>query len=143
MQNDRHVSLPPSKPVLIFDGDCGFCRFWIARWRHLTGDAVDYEPSQGADIQERYPEIPRERFAKSVQLVEPDGRVTEGAEAVCRVLAAARRPAALWSYQHIPGVACLGDRAYRLVAGHRSFWGLLTTLFVGRTAEPPTFSGRS
>ena len=138
MQNDRHVSLPPSKPVLIFDGDCGFCRFWIARWRHLTGDAVDYEPSQGADIQERYPEIPRERFAKSVQLVEPDGRVTEGAEAVCRVLAAARRPAALWSYQHIPGVASLGDRAYRLVAGHRSFWSLLTTLFIGWTAEPPT-----
>jgi predicted DCC family thiol-disulfide oxidoreductase YuxK len=24
------------KPLLVFDGDCGFCRLWIERWRAAT-----------------------------------------------------------------------------------------------------------
>ena len=140
MQDDRRVATPPARPLLIFDGDCGFCRFWIARWRRLTGDAVDYEPSQTPDIPERFPEIPRERFAKSVQFVEAGGRVTEGAEAVCRVLAAARRRAPLWSYTHIPGAAATSEAAYRLVASHRPFWSRVTTLLWGRTTGSPTFA---
>jgi hypothetical protein len=38
--------------VLVFDGDCGFCRFWAAPWRHRTGDRVAYEPFQNATIRD-------------------------------------------------------------------------------------------
>jgi len=42
-----HLGNPPAdRPVLVFDGDCGFCRFWIERWRGATGGKVDYEPYQ-------------------------------------------------------------------------------------------------
>ena len=27
-------------PVLIFDGDCGFCRVWVEYWKRLTGNLV-------------------------------------------------------------------------------------------------------
>ena len=52
------VRNPPPKPLLIFDGDCHFCRRWIERWREITAGAVEYAPSQ--EVAERFPEIPRE-----------------------------------------------------------------------------------
>ena len=140
MQDGRRVAVPPSRPLLVFDGDCGFCRFWIARWRHLTGDAVDYEPFQNPDLADRFPEIPRERYLRSVQFLETDGRVSEGAEAVSRLLAAAGRRAPWWIYRHVPGAAPLGERGYRLVAEHRGFGSKLTTLLWGRVALPPTYA---
>jgi len=53
--------------VLIFDGDCTFCRSWVARWQQATGDRVEYAPSQ--DVAERFPEIPRERFKEDAREV--------------------------------------------------------------------------
>ena len=31
-------------PLLVFDGDCGFCRYWVEYWRQLTGERVNYRP---------------------------------------------------------------------------------------------------
>ena len=56
----RRVRDAPPKPLLIFDGNCHFCRRWIERWRELTAGAVEYAPSQ--EVAERFPEIPREAF---------------------------------------------------------------------------------
>lgn len=109
---------PLQKPLLLFDGDCGFCRQWIERWRRVTGGAVDYAPYQAEA--DRFPEIPRERFAEAVHLLEPDGRVTSGAEAVFRTLATARgRGWILSLYEHVPGVARASEALYRFVARHR------------------------
>jgi len=71
---------------MIYDGDCNFCKFWIVRWRETTGDRVEYIESQDPRVAEQFPELPRERFETSVQLIEPDGRVCSGAEAVFRAL---------------------------------------------------------
>src|SRR5271168_1063401 len=87
MKSDIRVATPPPKPLLVFDGDCNFCTRWIRRWQQLTGDAVDYLPSQDGSIAAQFPEIPRERFVTAVQLIEPDGAVYSGAEAVFRALA--------------------------------------------------------
>ena len=62
-----------SKPVLIYDGDCIFCRTWIERWRFYTEDNVEYQSYQ--QVSQDYPEIPQENFKKSVQLIEPDGNI--------------------------------------------------------------------
>ena len=70
---------------MVFDGDCGFCRTWIDRWRRHTGENVTYVPYQEAAAW--YPDIPEEDFAQAVHLIEADGRVSRGAEAVCRALA--------------------------------------------------------
>jgi predicted DCC family thiol-disulfide oxidoreductase YuxK len=129
------------RPLVVFDGDCGFCRFWIERWRRYTRDAVDYEPFQNPEIAARFPTIPRERFARAVQLIEPDGRVSEAAHAVFRLGAIARRHSApLWAYEHLPGFAALTERAYQHVANHRRFWSGLTTLLWGRSTAPATYA---
>src|SRR4029450_8155660 len=102
MLSRQRVAQPPPRPLGLYDGECGFCKTWIARWRVRTGNAVDYEPSQAAGS--RFPEIPREDYAHSVQLVLPDGRVSGGAEAVAKLLALpSGRGAFLWAYRRVPG----------------------------------------
>src|SRR5258706_10112893 len=123
---------------MIFDGDCHFCRFWITRWQQWTGSRVDYLPFQGPTIASRFPELPRDRFEASVQLIEPDGRVYGGAEAVFRSLAHSPcRRWPLWIYQNLPGAAPLTEWSYRFVAKHRTAFSTLTRLFWGKQAEPP------
>ena len=73
------------KPVLIYDGDCGFCRRQVARWQTVTGDRVEYVPGPDA----RFDNVPRERLEAAVVLVMPHGEVLDGAEAVFRALACA------------------------------------------------------
>ncbi|MCZ6572672.1 MAG: dual specificity protein phosphatase family protein, partial [Planctomycetota bacterium] len=42
-------------PLLVFDGDCGFCRRWVERWKRETGDRVAYTPYQ--EVGDRFPGI--------------------------------------------------------------------------------------
>jgi predicted DCC family thiol-disulfide oxidoreductase YuxK len=110
--------MPRDKPVMLYDGDCGFCRTWIERWARLTRGTVAYAPFQ--QVMHEFPEIRREELEAAVQLVEPDGHRTQGAEAAFRSLAHAGRPAWRWMYEHFPPFAIVAEWGYRRVARHRS-----------------------
>jgi lipase maturation factor 1 len=113
------VDAPPPRPLVVFDGDCGFCRYWLARWRRVVGDRFDAEPYQTAAA--RFPALPRDRFRDAVQLVLPDGRVYQGAEAAYRLRALAPgRGGWLATYQRLPGFRPLADLGYRIIADHRN-----------------------
>ena len=120
--------VPSSKPLLIFDGRCGFCRIWIDYFRKLTGDRVEYAASQ--DVGEQYPQIPKEQFSKSVQFVRPDGSVERGARAVLATLG-------LEKLYIFPGLL---EWKYRLIAGHRDFFYHLTKWTFGTRIEPARFA---
>jgi predicted DCC family thiol-disulfide oxidoreductase YuxK len=124
---------------MVFDGDCNFCRFWIQRWQQATPGCVDYIPFQDPSIPQRFPELPRERFEKAVHLIEPNGTVASGAEAVARSLAHGGKTVWLWAYHSVPGAAALAETAYGFVAGHRVGFSFLTRLFWGRDAEVPSY----
>ncbi len=102
-------SAPPrEKPLLVYDGDCGFCRRRVARWQKLTRDRVDYRPYQEAAGE--FPQIPEEQFQASVYLVESAGRISRGAEAVFRTMTYAPGLAWMhWMYARCPGVAPLTE----------------------------------
>lgn len=119
------------RPVLLYDGDCRFCAFWVERWRRKVGDRMDFRTSQEAGGE--FPQIPEEKFADAVQLV-MDGKVYEGAEAVFVVLAqdCALGRLLLWKYRKVPGFAPLSRWGYRLVARNRSFFSWLTRLIFGK-----------
>ena len=137
---DLRVAQPPSKPLLVFDGDCHFCGMWVRRWQQLTGGSVEYLPAQDPRIAERFPEIPRARFDTAVQLIAADGAVYSGAEAVFRTLA--ENPAWRWllrGYETFPQLASLTECGYRLVAGHRPLFSTLTRWCWGRHVERPSY----
>ena len=140
MKSDIRVAAPPPKPLMIFDGDCNFCTLWIRRWQQMTGDAVDYLPSQDTGVVAQFPEIPSDRFQTAVQLIEPDGTVYSGAEAVFRTLA--KNPKWQWGlgiYENGPIIARIAEFAYGFVAGHRTFFSRLTRWFWGRHVERPDY----
>jgi predicted DCC family thiol-disulfide oxidoreductase YuxK len=117
------------KPLVIFDGRCGFCKAWIEYWKQLTGERVGYAPSQ--EVGEQFPQIPREDFSKSVQLVLPDGQAFRGADAVVRLLALSGNGVWLWFYRHLPGFAPVAELAYRFIAAHRDLFYWATRLTFG------------
>ncbi len=123
------VASRPAKPLMIYDGDCNFCKFWVRRWERSTAWRVDYMQSQEPLVAERFPELPRERFENSVQFIETDGRVYSGAEAVFRSLGYSWiRGWPLWLYQKVPGFAAVTEWGYLFVARHRTGFSRLTRL---------------
>jgi lipase maturation factor 1 len=128
------------KPVVLFDGKCGFCRIWIQYWDQLTGRAVEYVASQDAGLS--YPEIPPANFGQSVQVVLPEGEVIGGARAVFTTLKYAPGTAwLLWIYDHVPGFAPVTEALYRLIAAHRTLFYHLTRFTFGRNISPLRYAG--
>ena len=138
MKTGLRVSNPPPKPLLIWDGDCHFCRLWIERWRVITAGAVEYETYQEAAA--RFPEIAREQFQRSVVYIDSEGQVFVAAEAVYRSLRCrSSRKWLSWSYDHVPGFAAVSEFAYKLVAQNRTFGSAITRLLWGQDVRPPTY----
>ncbi len=118
--------MSPPKPLLIYDGTCGFCKIWIDYGRKLTGDRVEYAPSQ--EVGERYPQISKQEFSQAVQLVRADGSVAGGARAVFEVVGCER---------FYFGAA---ERAYGIIARHRDLFYHLTKWTFGTRIEPARFA---
>ena len=134
----QHVSNPPPKPLLIWDGECDFCRLWIERWREITAGKVEYATYQQAAHQ--FPEIPVEQFKRAMALIEPGGETFFAAEAVYRSLRyrSSRRWLA-WSYDHVPGFAVISEIAYKFIARHRGLGSTFTRLLWGKDVRPPIY----
>jgi predicted DCC family thiol-disulfide oxidoreductase YuxK len=131
--SEQNPALEPSlKPVLIYDGDCGFCKIWVDYWRELTGDRIEYAASR--DAAAKYPQIPAERFRKSVVLARPDGTFATGARAVFESLGMEK------TYERSRVYAWLSERAYSLIAAHRDFFYWATRLTFGTKIRPASFA---
>ncbi|HTL54303.1 MAG TPA: lipase maturation factor family protein [Candidatus Limnocylindrales bacterium] len=134
--HSRKITNLPSRPVVLYDGDCGFCTLWVKRWMQSTGPAVEYVPFQDQRVGELYPELTREQLEQAVQLVDTDGTVYAGAEAVFRALAtnhSRRWPLRL--YQRSTLFSRSAESCYRLVARHRSGWSWVTRILWGKHVE--------
>ncbi len=137
-QSDLRVTNPPTKPLMIWDGECHFCRRWIERWREITAGEVDYTTYQEAA--HRFPEIPLEQFQRAVAFIEPDGQTFFGAEAVYRSLRyQGSRKWLAWSYDWVPGFAAISETAYNFIARHRGLGSSITRLLWGKDVRPPTY----
>ena len=130
MERSILVATPPATPLLVFDGDCNFCTLLVRRWQQMTGDSVDYLPAQDPRIAAQFPEIPSRQYDTAVVLIETDGLVYSGAEAVFRTWA--HNPSRRWplrGYEKSPPLARLTELAYRLVSENRPLFSRLTHWF--------------
>jgi len=124
-------------PLFIFDGDCHFCRYWVAKWKDLTGDKVNYAPYQ--EVGRDYPEIPVKDFQTSSRFISISGEVTGGAEAAFRALTYSKAHRWIfWAYKTIPGVKFVSELVYRVVAGNRPIFSWLTRLIWGKEYHRPS-----
>jgi predicted DCC family thiol-disulfide oxidoreductase YuxK len=129
-----HSAAPAEKPLFVFDADCDFCIRWIRRWQETTREKIDVASFQS--VGERFAQdIQIECFSTAVHLIETDGTIYSGAEAVFRMLSYGSRTGSgfgLWCYDHVPGLAAAARNGYRFVAGRRALASTLTKALWGK-----------
>ena len=130
-QKLHHTDHPPEKPILIWDGQCGFCKYWVIRWKMMTGNKVEYAPFQ--EVAKKFPDIEERHFRQAARLIEPSGRIYDGPEAAYKTLTYAHRWTFLYDwYQKNALFRHLSDHAYQWIADHRPFMGKLTVGLFGK-----------
>ena len=107
------------RALLIYDGDCPFCRGWATRLLERNYGRLEIAPYQKAAG--LFPAVPAEQWATAVALALPDGRLFWGAEAVVQVLALQW----VWrwlprAYRWVPGARWVAGKLYQFVARRRT-----------------------
>ena len=126
------------RPLLIYDGDCGFCAYWARYWQKLTGDRVEYRPYQ--EVAPQYPAISQAEFQRAVQFIAPDGHRAAAAEASFLTLSHARGKG-FWLalYRRLPGFAPISELVYAFIAARRPAFFRMSLMLWGRNHEPPRY----
>ncbi|AKF84038.1 hypothetical protein MFUL124B02_39775 [Myxococcus fulvus 124B02] len=112
-------TLERSPSLLLYDADCSFCRRWVARWKQRSDGGVRFLPGRSWLL--LLLGIPRRNMRRATQLVEPSGRVTQGAEAVFRALARSPRwlTRGMAKLGLLPGVLGVSQVVYGVIARNR------------------------
>ncbi len=104
--------------ILLYDGDCRFCRASAERLLRLAGPKLRlislHEPGLLAALA-----ISQEAAMQAMHLVTPEGRVFRGLEAAVQALRHRSIIGVLAKAYYLPGLRQLGDLGYRLVARYR------------------------
>jgi len=139
-QSANAVETPAARPrpLLVYDGDCGFCGYWARYWKKLTGDRVEYRPYQ--EVAAQYPAIPLADFQRAVQFITPGGHHASAAYASFLTLSFARGKG-FWLalYRKLPGFAVISELGYAFTAAHRPAFYRVSLLLWGRNPEPPRY----
>ena len=112
----------PSKPLLLYDGGCGFCRCTVQQWRKRGEGILDVASSQSV-AGEPYG-FSKEKPLGAVQLIECSGNVRSGAEAALRFMAlCGSKPGRLGWFllKRVPAMRAVMELGYSIVAGNRRF----------------------
>ncbi|SRR5581483_6633801 len=122
------------KPVLIYDSDCGFCRWSLGKvlaWdrrRRLRPVAL-----QSPEADELLAGMPEEKRMSSWHLVDAEGELHSGGDAFAPLFRLLPVGAPLAGAASLTPRAV--DRGYRWIAGNRSRWGKLVTDGAKRRAD--------
>jgi predicted DCC family thiol-disulfide oxidoreductase YuxK len=117
-----------TRAVLLWDGDCGFCRWCVARVLRADGDRrlrpVTLQSEEGERLTAH---MGRDVAMASWHLAMPDGRLLSGGAAFAGLgeLVPAFGPLGA-AARRFPGPV---DRLYRFGAGHRDRFGAVTRRF--------------
>jgi predicted DCC family thiol-disulfide oxidoreductase YuxK len=113
------ATTPPGHDVILYDGHCRLCRGAARQLAQLLGEkGTELRSFREEGVLAAFPGISLERCEQAIQLVQGDGRVFEGAEALVRALG--RRPLGrLLFVYYVPGLRQVADWLYGLVARYR------------------------
>ncbi len=105
-------------PVLVYDGDCGFCTWVASRGARVLPAPVDIVPFQQADLPSLG--LSRPEVETAVQWVSPGLAPLAGHRAVAAWLVASGFPwSVLGRAMVLPGLSWLFGRIYHVIAVNR------------------------
>jgi predicted DCC family thiol-disulfide oxidoreductase YuxK len=110
--------------TLVYDGACKVCGRLVRlleRWDRER--LIEIVPSQNTSVHVRFPWIPAEAYAESVQLVGPGGRTWQAAGAIEQLLTILPRGGLIRWVFRLPYAGRLADGFYRWFARNRYRFG--------------------
>lgn len=130
---------PAPKPVMAWDENCGFCRYWVIKWKKLTDDQVLYKPYQ--QIYQDFPDIELKYFQQAIRFIDLDGSIHTGPAAVFQAL---NKYAGKWRwvmpiYRWFWPFRFLSDYFYAFVSRHRTRMYEITIRLFGRNPAKPKY----
>lgn len=122
---------PPDQPLFIWDGECGFCKYWIIIWKSKT-QGLNYKTFQ--EVAGEFQDIPLKEFKKASRLIEPDGSVYAGPDSAYRTFWYFKKPQKHWHrwYQKSGFFQKISDHTYNWIAKNRPIMMKLTLAFWGK-----------
>lgn len=128
---DKTQYPPKVKPLMAWDGNCGFCHYWVLRWKLFTGDSVEYQPY--AKVADQFPDIEFRYFQQAVRLIDVDGRIYTGPAAAFRAFQFGRKYRWLLPlYEGFKPAEFFADHVYRFVSKNRPFMYKVSVALWGR-----------
>lgn len=125
-----------ARPVMLYDGTCGFCTRVAELALARLPDRVDWAPFQTVDLGAYG--LSTAEAAASVRLVETSGRILHGGAAFARLLVASGPP---WSVPGrlllVPPLSLLAEGVYRVVAAFRRRLPGVTPALARRPEDRP------
>ena len=117
--------VPNQSPVIIYDGDCGFCERWAKLWQKRGEGRLDVIPYQ--ELNGRLPQVDPDQCARAVHLAEPTPsgiRMSTASRAAIRshLIAGDTDPDRGIYAIAVPCLSILLYLPYRLVARYRGFF---------------------
>lgn len=110
------------KPVLIYDGDCGFCRKWMHWFQaHDPQKQMDYMARQSPEREARYPQLNDAKYQGALQLILPGGEIRSGEMATATALTCLADIKYRWlgKFIMLPGIRQCAHIGYKIIAKNR------------------------
>lgn len=128
---DSTLYPPREKPILAWDGDCGFCRYWVLRWKSFTDNNVDYHPY--IQVAHLFPDIDIKYFRQAVRFIDVDGKIYTGPAAAFQSFQYGKK----WRwimplYKNFKLVEYISDNTYAFISKRRPFMYKVTVALWGR-----------
>ncbi|MGM0945183.1 MAG: DCC1-like thiol-disulfide oxidoreductase family protein [Bacteroidota bacterium] len=125
------TQFPPKEDLFIWDGQCGFCKYWIMVWKSKTR-GLEYQTFQ--EVAENFPDIPFKEFKRASRLIEKDGAVFSGPDSAFRTFAYFKEPSTFWHdwYQRSKIFRQLSNHGYNFISKNRPLLMQLTIIFWGK-----------
>lgn len=114
------------KPVLMYDGECAFCRKWM-RWfqAHDASGNMEYLARQSPDREARYPQLNDAKYQGALQLILPNGEIRSGEMATATALQfiTGIHWHLLGKFITLPGIRFCAHIGYKIIAKNRHRFG--------------------
>ena len=117
----------PGEHVIVFDGDCGYCRASVEFIRRHADVNVVLIPFSEVNQGELLNSIRHQQLLASAHYITPDGKEFHGGESMIRAFGLLRGGRAL-SVFNLWGLSYIRELGYTLVASNRPFFSMLTRL---------------
>lgn len=125
---------PKGLPLMVYDGNCGFCKYWIVKWKKLTKDSIEYAPYQ--EVSQQFKDISVDSFQSAVRLILPNGSIVSGPGAAYYSNQSHKIFSSLYKlYIGNTTFRTLSNGLYKWVADHRSFMYKLSVGCLGKNPE--------